>query len=184
MNNFDKLFDSTAYVLYLNGKTMNYTKLIKELYFSDKESFTHTVFSITGDKYYCMKEGSVLSTLYYLIKGKHKNKDLQNKWNEVFSTNFSKYEISINFDNFTRKSLSPFEKRTLKSISNHFKEMDWKDVVDNYAHNPEYCPEWELPKTGRKILPLESIKKSIGFSEEATKVAVKENNYYLRASQK
>lgn len=80
MKNFDKLFDATAYILYLNGKSMNYTKLIKELYFSDREALRTKGFSITGDIYYSMKKGPVLSNLLNLIKGTLADSKIQEKW--------------------------------------------------------------------------------------------------------
>lgn len=177
MKNYEKLFDATAYLLYLNNKTMNYTVLIKELYFADRESLKKTRFSITGDTYYSMRQGPVLSTLYDLIKGTCKQKDYQEKWNELFVK--KGYCISIIKDNYNRKSLSRNEQKILESYSNMFKGMDWKEVVDKYAHNSDFCPEWEkVYLNRRKPLTLERILTSSGFSKEETKIAVEENNYY------
>lgn len=178
MRNYDKLFDATAYILYLNDKSMNYTKLIKELYFADREALRQKGFSITGDKYYSMKEGPVLSSLLHLIKGSYPVQDVQNKWNNIFNTNKDTYEIVIKQDNFCLKSLSPNEEKILKSFALKFKEMDWKEVVDNYAHNPDYCPEWHKLTRGRKVIKLETIFQSLGYSADEIKIAVSENKYY------
>lgn len=178
MKNYEKLFDATAFILYQNDKSMNYTKLIKELYFADRESLKQKGFSITGDTYYSMKEGPVLSTLFYLIKGTYPKHDVQAKWNEVFETNNSTYSISIKKDNFCLKSLSPNEEKILTSFSEKFHNLEWKEIVDNYAHNPNYCPEWHRLTSGRKVLKLETILHYLGFSDREIKIAVNENRFY------
>ena len=178
MNKYEKLFDATAYILYQNDKSMNYVKLIKELYFADREALKQKGFSITGDEYYSMKEGPVLSTLYYLIKGKYSNLEIQKAWNELFVTDIKTRSISIIKDNFYKKSLSPNEKKILDNYSSKFKDLTCEEVVNNYAHNPKICPEWEKPIGTRKRLRLETILHYLDFSPEEIKVAINENNYY------
>ena len=177
MKNFDKLFDATAYILYLNGKSMNYTKLIKELYFSDREALRTKGFSITGDIYYSMKKGPVLSNLLNLIKGTLADSKIQEKWNDIFQRS-GRDVISIKKENFSLKSLSPNEEKILKTFSDKFKDMDWNDVVNNYAHNPQFCPEWDRLSNGRKRLPLSKIFETFSLSKEEIKIAVNENKFY------
>lgn len=176
MTNFDKLFDSTAFLLSQNDKSMNYTKLIKELYFSDRESIKQTGLPITGDTYYSMKEGVVLSSLLDLIKGNYKDSQIQNKWNSIFCK--KGYNLQLTDESFSRKSLSKRDKIILTNYSEMFKGMDWKEVVDNFAHNPEFCPEWKNAK--RLRLPIEDICKSLNFSEEAIKITSEEYKYYFQ----
>lgn len=178
MKNYEKLFDATAFILYRNDNSMNYTKLIKELYFADRESIKAKGFSITGDKYYSMKEGPILSTLLHLIKGNYPKQEVQQEWNQVFSTNKDTYEISIKKQNFCLNSLSPNEEKILENISTKFKPMDWKEVVDKYAHNPSYCPEWQKLSRGRKVLKLETILYHLGYTANEIKILVNENKYY------
>lgn len=178
MKNYEKLFDATAYVLYQNDKSMNYTKLIKELYFADRESFKQTGFSITRDTYYSLPQGPILSSLYDLIMNRHKDKELQDSWNKVFTTN--KYDISITQDNFNRMSLSRRDEKILSSYSDKFKDMDWKEIVDNYAHNKDFCPEWEPIKKGRKKLSVNSIFDSIGFSQAEKEIILENYNYFMQ----
>ena len=78
---------------------MNYTKLIKELYFSDREALRTKGFSITGDIYYSMKKGPVLSNLLNLIKGTLADSKIQEKWNDIFQRS-GRDVISIKKENF------------------------------------------------------------------------------------
>jgi uncharacterized phage-associated protein len=74
----EKLVQTTAYLLKKYGNMrLNYIKLIKELYLSDREFINAINCTITGNNYVCMKHGPVLSNLYALIKGKCRDKQAQ-----------------------------------------------------------------------------------------------------------
>jgi len=68
-----------------NGRSENYTKIIKLLYVADKAALEQHGASITGDKYVCMNKGPVLSYFLDLINGKGYPAD-QKQWNEFFQT--------------------------------------------------------------------------------------------------
>lgn len=171
MKNIDKLFDAVSYILKLNDNSMNYTKLIKELYFADKESLKQKYFSITGDTYLFTKEGPVLLTLLQLIKGTCITKDFQNKWSNIFRTD--NYNISIK-ESYNKKTLSPNEEKILFHCSDMFKKANCKTMACIYK--AEFYPECHESK--EDIISLKDIFRSFNFSEEEIKVAVDENKYY------
>jgi len=55
--NIEKLIQTTGYILAKYNGVLNYTKLIKILYLSDRKSLSETGYSITGDSYVSMKDG-------------------------------------------------------------------------------------------------------------------------------
>lgn len=58
-----------AYFLKAMGGWVSYMKLIKLAYLADRESFKRRSDSITGDRYFSMKNGMVGSRLYDCFKG-------------------------------------------------------------------------------------------------------------------
>ncbi|MCA6072137.1 MAG: SocA family protein [Endomicrobium sp.] len=65
--NFKKLVQVVNYVLAKYDYRLNYTKLVKLLYISDRECLDKWGFAISGDSYHSMKQGPVLSRLYDFI---------------------------------------------------------------------------------------------------------------------
>ena len=64
----DKLIQTVSYLLKKYDYSLNYTKLIKELYLADRESIRRSGWSITGDSYRNLPYGPVLVNLYDLKK--------------------------------------------------------------------------------------------------------------------
>jgi len=56
-------------LLRLDGKRIDYLRLLKLLHIADREWLAETGESITGDRAYAMKYGPVLSSIYDLVKG-------------------------------------------------------------------------------------------------------------------
>jgi uncharacterized phage-associated protein len=65
--NFKKLVQVVNYVLAKDDYRLNYTKLIKLLYISDRECLDKWDFAFSGDFYVSMKQGPVLSGLYDFV---------------------------------------------------------------------------------------------------------------------
>ena len=59
---------AAALLLELAGGTMEYLRLIKLLYFADRDALDAFGHPITGDRYVAMKHGPVLSQTYNLVK--------------------------------------------------------------------------------------------------------------------
>ena len=57
----DKVLQEIVYLLGLNGGKMNLLKLMKELYLIDREAIAERDTSVSGDIFFSMKHGPVLS---------------------------------------------------------------------------------------------------------------------------
>lgn len=167
-----KLIDAINYLLARNGGSLNYTKLIKLLYLADRKALTDWAFTITGDRYYALKNGPVLSQTFDLIKGKAET-DIQSLWDEFFYTDG--YDlIGENVDR-PQNSLSPIEEEILEQIDNQYKSLSYQKMID-IVHTTDVCPEWNDPSQGSSPITLEDILKTTGKTEAEIKAILDE--YY------
>lgn len=172
--NIDKLIQSVAYILSKNENKLNYTKLIKILYLSDRKAIFETGVSISSDTYVSMKDGPVLSGLYDLIKNKFSDKSVQFYWNSKFQTDG--YDIYKIVDFIPKGELSDSDTETFDLMIEKFKDFSYSQMID-YVHNPENCPEW---KNTHSSIPLKKseILHSMGFSDEIIQSVEDEDSFY------
>ena len=82
---FDKTAQAVATILrQLPNRRMSYIKLIKILYFADREALQEKGRPISRGPIAAMRHGPVQSTAYDLIKGTYY--PLQEQWREFFRT--------------------------------------------------------------------------------------------------
>lgn len=135
---------------------MNYMRLLKLLYFADRESLREVGRPITGDRAVAMERGPVLEEVYDLIRGEHV---VLSVWSRFFET--ENYEIrQVKRPGVSH--LSRFEIEKLKEISHRFNDKDEWAMVDE-AHK---LPEWRSNNPGKssRPIPLEDILHAIGRS--------------------
>jgi len=160
MFNIEKLIQTCNYLVKKNNNSLNYTKLIKLLYISDKESLKQSLQTITGDSYVSMDNGPVLSKLYDLIKGQFHKESYQNLWNSRFIKDG--YNLVAVTKQIPQSELSKFEINILDNINEQYKNTDVREII-KFLHK---CPEWKNPSgTSIPIKPKE-ILESIGKSPE------------------
>jgi len=160
MFNIDKLIQVCNYLVKKNNNSLNYTKLIKLLYISDKESLKQSLQTITGDNYVSMDNGPVLSKLYYLIKGQYRKESYQNLWNSRFIKDG--YNLVAVTHQIPHSELSKFEMGILDNIFEQYKDTDVREII-KFLHK---CPEWKNPSGSSIPIKPEEILKSIGKSSE------------------
>jgi uncharacterized phage-associated protein len=173
--NIEKLIQAVAYLLKKNDHRLNYTKLIKLLYLSDRAALKETNLTITGDAFVCMKNGPVLSGLYNLIKGKYYDRSAQYSWDAKFSTDGN--DLVAVVDRIPEGKLSKFEKDTLDKINEQFYSTPFGKMID-YVHDKSNCPEWNDPGMSSTKLKVEDILKCIGRSPEEIDWILSENKAF------
>lgn len=137
-----KTLQAAAYILSLSDGLMNYMKLIKLLYMSDRAAWFMWGRPITGATYYAMKHGPVLSEVLNLIK-QPQDRDI-----------WSKYISTIGYDVKMERSpelddLSNAETDLLRTVTEKFRSYNpWRTV--DIIH---MCPEWKDP-VPLKRLPI------------------------------
>ena len=141
MEKLEKLIDTVNYLLSLNNGRLNYTKLIKLLYIADRELLTEYGFAITGDSYYSLPNGPILSTLYDLVK-KEAPSSKQVEWDNYFYKDG--YDLLGDKLNRPIQELTELEMEKIREVDKRYKELSYSQLIKK-LHNPSFCPEWTDP---------------------------------------
>ena len=171
----DKLVQLTNYILRKYDFSLNYTKLIKELYLADRESIKKTGWSISDDIYKNLPYGPVLVNLYTLIKGKHPDIRMQSKWDSNFLTDAKELKAKVTI--IPDGELSQMEKNILDEIDQKYHDYSYSRMID-VVHDKNICPEWQDPHGSSSILKKEDIMHSIGFDDESIRHFIEEEQTY------
>lgn len=146
-----KTTQDAALFLKLNGGKMNYMKLIKLMYLADREALSRWERPLTGDSYFSMKNGPILSNvLDWINSGEPPNEELY--WPRYIS-NPSRYNVSLK-KNPGETELSKREIELIKEIDEKYKNYDQWEMVD-ICH--KILPEWENPGTTSIPIQIEDI---------------------------
>ncbi|MDR0423279.1 MAG: SocA family protein [Rickettsiales bacterium] len=142
---------------------------MKELYLIDRKSIEETDFSITGDEYYSLNHGPVLSATKNLLEDL--GRDSNNYWDNFLTKQDNKYFPDIILIKDTGQDyLSDKDKEYINLIDKEFKEYDeWK--IREYTHN---LPEWKNPEGSSKKIRYVDIMIALGKTEAEIKEAKKE----------
>lgn len=162
--NIDKLVQVVFYLLKKYNYRLNYTKLIKLLYLSDRESLSQTGESITGDEFYSMDNGPVLSELYNLIldKGNAPAGD-QQVWNRYFQR--TGYDLICCNRSVTDEELCEYEELILDNIDSKYHDKSYSYMIDE-VHKKEVCPEWKNPHGTHIYISEKEILKNLNFTDK------------------
>lgn len=178
--NLKKNIQIIAYILSKNDNKINYTKLIKLLYLADRKSLELYNYPITGDIYFSMPQGPVLSKILDFIKqNSFIPKPDKEEWNTYFEIPYNdKHYLKIKnsalplladllSDN--NMELSDANIEILDEIDKTYKDKNYSEVI-NVIHDEETYPEieWqEAKKYETSIsLPIENILKALNKSEK------------------
>lgn len=141
---FEKSLQAAALLLHLDGERMDWIRLLKLLYISDREMLATTGQSITGDTGYAMKHGPVLTRIYDFMKG--------------FGDDVTEWEKFIRSEGHAvlliaepgRDELSRAEVEKLREVTERFRNTgDW----DDSQHTHDF-PEWKSNFHGGGASPI------------------------------
>jgi hypothetical protein len=142
-----------------HGERLNYTKLIKLLYLTDREALSRWERSLTGDSYVSMPKGPVLSRTYDLINYEP-DPNGKSYWYEFISKSI--YDVSLAKD----PGIDELSKRELDLIDEIFecyKDKTWGQMID-ICH--DCCHEWEHPSDTSIPLQIEDILRELKKTEK------------------
>lgn len=170
MDKTKKILQEICYLLSLNNGRMNLIKIIKELYLADRLSIDEREYSISGDTFYSMKNGPVLSLALDLLTN-----DLPSFKEIIDSTEAADpqekyYPDIILISDPGQDRLSKNDKKYLEHISKKYKNKKAFEVVDE----THLLKEWTPLKNGRERIPLSSILKALGRTDD--EIAIIEKN--------
>lgn len=179
-----KAVQAVALFLKLQGVPVNYMKLLKLLYMSDRMALQSNDESIFGDKYYSMNFGPVLSHIYNLIKGEGKEES-QDVWDTYISRRNPNYQQHKDYNIYLLRDpgiseLSEEEEDLIGGVYSLFGRLD-RFYLAELTH--QYFPEWHYPNGGAVQIKVEDILKNVGKSPEEIdqiQMEVEQENYIDR----
>jgi uncharacterized phage-associated protein len=142
--NEPKATAAAAFLLKLHGGRMKYLRLIKLLYFAERESLRRFNRPICGDSYVSMKNGPVLSTVFNLVK----DVPGQGVWRRVIKpSRVMPWSVTLT-GKAPPSALSEAELDVLRDVHAEWKDKDqWKMVEATHGF-----PEWRDP--GSSMFPI------------------------------
>lgn len=165
--NEKKLTQIVAYFLKLNNCTINYTKLMKMLYLTDREALKMWRCTLSGDAYVSMPSGPVLSKTLKLIKNSGTQNDGQ-FWNGFITR--QKFNVSLRGDPGVDE-LSKREIELIDKIYNQYNKYTYGIMID-ITHS--ICPEWKSPGHSYEPITINDILKELNVEDEEIKRIDKE----------
>jgi uncharacterized phage-associated protein len=170
-----KIIQVISYLLSLNNSKMDFLKLMKELYLIDRESIAERDTSISGDVYYSLPHGPVLSATKNLLDDlKSDDIDESNPLKDFFkfikNPKYNKiYDIVLK-EAPEYDLLSEKDKEYIEKISKQFKNYLPKDI-EKYTHE---LPEWIDPCGSNIKIRFQDIMRALGKSEDEILIAKQE----------
>jgi len=156
------------------GGRMNYMKLIKLLYLVDRKALEKWECPITGDSYFSMTHGPVLSKVFDFIT--HEADPVSPS---IWYTFIKKLDYDVELikaspeDELSRREISLIDELFQKYKS----KSEWdlvKELHDNF-------PEWENPEGSSIPIRVEDIFKVLGKTERDIRIIESETNAYAFA---
>jgi uncharacterized phage-associated protein len=144
--NYKKSVQALNYLAVLEGGAINYMKALKLIWLSDRYHLRNHGRTITGDKYYALKNGPVASFTKDIIINKHITEEL-NKYSSTF-VSVNGYDLSSNSEPNTNV-FSQKELEVINTVYDNYKSMTEFEISE-FSHN---FPEWKqyeekIKKTG------------------------------------
>jgi len=137
-----KTTQMASHLLQSNGGKMNHMKLVKLIYLSDRESLRRWNHPMTGDDYYSLPHGTIVSRTLNML-----NRKVSASYWGKFISERSGNTVRL-LKRCTARQLSIRELRLLDELFEQFKEYDEFKLRD-YCHA---LPEYKNP--GRSRIPI------------------------------
>lgn len=155
----EKAVEAAATLLKLHGRSMKYLGLLKMLYIADRVALQRMEQPITGDRYYSMDYGPVLSGVYDLIKGKPVD-DALPLWSKFISPQNKNY-VSLLGDPGNAE-LCEEEEEIIQQVYQTFGHLDPFDVAE-WTHD---LPEWQNPHGSAIPIAVEEVLRNVGKTDQ------------------
>lgn len=152
--------------------SMAYMKLLKLLYFTDREALSLWQRPLSGDNYVSMEDGPVLSGVLGMINYGEEYENSEYWYQHIshpytYSTPENKKEHSVKLDDMPETDeLSQRELKLIDEIYDQFGEFDQYELV---IMSHDICPEWDekaREKSTSIVLSINDILHASGKTPE------------------
>ena len=142
---------------------MNYMRVLKLLYIADRESLSETGRTIVGGPVVAMERGPVLEEVYDLMRGRHKEMPLWDKYFRRLNYNL------VMCDHPDVKKLSKYQIGKLQDVAERHKDDDEWSLV----HLTHKFPEWAKNNPGQSSKPISfhDILEAVGMAGHEEEIA-------------
>lgn len=166
----EKVLQEILYLLSMNGDEMDLLKLMKELYLIDRESIKERDSFVSGDEFFSLRHGPVLSYTLNML-----NNLEQTEWKDMLGKkDHSYYSIIQKLAQVDYDLLSEKDKEYIEKVSGKFKDADAWELV-KYTHT---LKEWSDPgRTSRKI-HFSEVMRALGKDETEIRQAKAEYDFF------
>lgn len=166
----EKVLQEIQYLLSLNGGEMNLLKLMKELYLIDRESIKERDSSVSGDEFFSMRHGPVLSYTLNML-----NNLEQTEWKDKLEKKDDQYfPIIKKLGQVDYDLLSDKDKDYIKIVSDKFKSMSAWEVVE-YTHT---LKEWSDPGYTSRKIRFSEVMRALGKDETEIRQAKADYDFF------
>lgn len=149
------------------GYKIEHVKLMKLLYVVDRRAIRELGFPLSGDNYYSMSKGPILSKTLDLVRGNYEENG-QDEWSAIIGDLSSNYMLALanSIGDLSFDELSDVEIQLIESVWQELGSTDVWEIVE-WTHTN--FPEWEDPGSSRTRITIESIVENLGLGEEEAK---------------
>lgn len=162
---FNEIKTTQVAALFLSksGGKMNYTKLIKLMYLADRKALSLWERPLTGDSYFAMGNGPVLSNTYDLINYKAMPGGKSYWYKYILKKD---YDVSLKgkpkYDELSKR-----ERELIDIIFNEYKKYSYSEMI-GICH--KVCPEWGHPGSTSIPIQIRDILKAVNKTEREIKI--------------
>lgn len=169
-----KVLQEIVYLLKLNGNQMPLIKLIKELYLIDRLSISERETSVSGDYFFSMNHGPILSFTFNMLR------DItRSGWRDYLQAVESGHyfpDISIIAKQIGEDLLSEKEKGYISRISEEFFNYSSSEIAD-FTYR---LPECNYQEGSSKEIKFADIMTALRKSDKDIRVAKEEYEFFYK----
>lgn len=165
MFNEHKAAQIAAWFLTQEHGTMPHLKLIKLMYLAERESLRKHSFTMTGDRFYSLPQGPILSlTLSHISDQVPSSPDGWDSW--ISDKENHRVSLKRHAERDDLDELSDDDIEVLETTWAQFGHMT-KYQIRDFTHDKANCPEWEDPNGSRIAIEYSEVFAAVGFSADA-----------------
>jgi uncharacterized phage-associated protein len=138
--NLQKTLQAASVLLQEHHGRMEYIRLLKLLYITDRELLAETGRTLTGDRAVAMKNGPVLSGVYDMIKGKGLLAELV-EWNSTICRDG--YEVTLDKPASPTR-LTKAETKKLREVCVRYRETDSYELSELTHRFDEWVKSFDI----------------------------------------